>query len=522
MRAARIIIDQDFAIKPEWCWRDDWYTGLDSAFGLLMKFAALNALTAKELAQIFISKNSKKRASESTNPNVDLRDSSLFDLETMSQIFRLSITQVRSAFLLDLLPNSRSKSAYHLRWCEQCAVNGFHAAIFQINFLEFCPLHSTSLRKRCAFCNLEIPYRLRTDVFRLPFRCPNCSHDIAPGMRNDKVKVLSPPDSERERVGHIFKYLQYEDASLSAKLEVNSKRLQLGQEEIIFSHSDYHNYLSRHVSFVSQVLEKIGYADIAKSDLCEMESTIDPLQLKIGYERVDQIRCGQSRMISFEDDDELKESLWPVFGYLEREEVTSVEDHLDSLFCVYKALRRHIWRHLVHSHKKCIFDASRHFWWRMEGEVTSNFCPVAEAFIRWRMLWEGCGTPRYLFASRKKDLFGIIGWISARPSPCPTHWSQKTKLWVTDHIFAHACLQSFREQLVVAERDNSNGKIQWDQDRSVVRHDTLWALAGCDCKDKPAIIFVQCPAEVRIPIVSGLSYRRHASKNKTQLSTIRR
>ena len=102
MKAARIILDQVRPLTPEWCWRDDWYTGLDSAYGLLMKFATLNSLTAREIAHIVISKSCGKRNTICKCPNVDLRNSSVFDLDAMAHIFRINVAQVRSAFLLNI------------------------------------------------------------------------------------------------------------------------------------------------------------------------------------------------------------------------------------------------------------------------------------------------------------------------------------------------------------------------------------------------------------------------------------
>lgn len=48
----------------------------------------------------------------------------------------------------------------------------------------------------------------------------------------------------------------------------------------------------------------------------------------------------------------------------------------------------------------------------MEGEKTVSFCSVAEAFLRWRMYWEGSGAPRLLFSGMTKDPLGLIGWLA--------------------------------------------------------------------------------------------------------------
>lgn len=509
MKAARIILDQLRPLPPEWCWRDDWYTGLDSAYGLLMKFATLNALTAREIAQIVISKKCGRRTAICANPNVDLRDSSVFDLDVMAQTFRLSAAQVRSAFLWNVVPNSQSKSSDSLRWCGQCIARGFHTSIFQMSLGRCCPIHSTPLQWKCTSCRMEIPYRLRSDVTTKPFCCPHCGRDMAPGLRRDHVKVLIPRELERMRVEHMMAFFRFEDVSLPVKLEINSKRLQLGQGELVIAPAEQGGYLSRYIGFVSHVLHDMGYTDTVS-------------QVPLGIERVERIECGRYRMLLSDDDDgDLQRSWWPEAGDHGGISKVTGEDQLKSIHIVYRALRRHLWRHVVRNHRHCIINASRHFWWHMEGEVTTNFCPIAEAFIRWRMLWEGCGTPRYLYASaKKKEPFGLIGWISARPSPCPAHWSAATQFWVADHIFSSACIESFREQLMIAQKNQELGRISWEKEKSAVRYDSYWAVAGCDCKDRPALVYIRCPMSAPIPSLREGTKRAHREELGTQLATI--
>lgn len=109
MKSARIILDTVRPPVAGWTWRDDWYSGIDSSFGLLMKFAMLNALSARELAKIFVSVNCRRRAAICGRPDVDLRSADVFDLEEMSNIFRVGQIQVRSAFLQEILPEGEAQ-----------------------------------------------------------------------------------------------------------------------------------------------------------------------------------------------------------------------------------------------------------------------------------------------------------------------------------------------------------------------------------------------------------------------------
>ncbi|MDO8699324.1 MAG: hypothetical protein Q7J75_02695 [Rhodoferax sp.] len=475
-----------------------------------MKFAILNSLTAREIAQIVIRKKIAKRAIICNQPNVDLRDSSLFDIDVMAKIFHLSETQVRSTFLLDGLPNSQFKSSENLRWCVRCASHGFHAAIFQMNAMTFCPIHSIPLLQRCSSCKMQIPYRLRADVTKKPFCCPHCGQDMAPWIRYNSKKLPIPRELERIRVERMINFFQFEETNLSAKLEIDRKRLQLGQSELVFARADNGGYLSRYVGFVSHVLHDMGYSDFF-------------LQIPIGLERVERINCGQYRLVQSDDDDsDLDKPWWPQARDSINPPKVSFESQVQSIHNVYRTLRRHLWRHVLKQHQHCIVTASRHFWWHMDGEITTNFCPIAQAFIKWRMLWEGCGTPRYLFAPGKKEPFGLLGWIAARPSPCPVHWSKMTQLWIVDHIFGNACIESFRELLINAQKIQEFGKINWAKERSAVNYDSYWAVAGCDCKDKPAIVYVRCPIPAPNLLLHEEKIKTHREKLHENLTAIRR
>jgi hypothetical protein len=510
MKYARIILDLVRPLPFAWCWRDQWYTGLDSAYCLFMKFAILNSLTAREIAQIVISKKIARRATICNQPNVDLRDSSLFDIDVLARIFHLNTTQVRSTFLLDGLPKSQFKSSENLRWCEHCASYGFHAAIFQMDTMLFCPIHFTPLLQRCGSCKMQIPYRLRMDVTKKPFCCPSCGHDMAPWLRSTHNKLPISHKLERIRIERLIDFFQFEEANLTTKLELSRKRLQLGQSELVCARAEVGGYLSRYIGFVSHVLHDMGYAEAF-------------LQIPIGLERVERSNCGQYRLVQSEDEgNDLIKPWWPQASDASVPAKVSLESQLESTNNVYKALRRHLSRHVLKRHRHCIVTASRHLWWHMDGEITSSFCPVAQAFIRWRMLWEGCGTPQYLFASVKKEPFGILGWIAARPSPCPEHWSKITQLWVIDHIFGNTCIESFHELLINAQKTQEFGRINWAKEKSVVKYDSYWAVAGCDCKDKPAIVYVRCPMPTPSLLLNEEKIKTHRKKLYENLATIRR
>lgn len=512
MKVARIILDSVRPPPPGWTWRDDWYSGVDSAYSLLMKFAMLNALSAREIAKIFISEKCGRRSAICGRPDVDLRSANVFDLDEMQQIFRLHQTQVRSAFLEEILTEGRLRSSETLRWCELCLQRGFHSAVFQVSMAAYCPIHRVPIRSTCSCCNFEIPYRLRTDIFSRPFACPQCGHDMAPGLRRPRANVLIPRLREQGFLGKLIRFFQFEDRVLSSKLELGKKFLQLAQGEVFFSPFERSGYISRYLGFVSHVLQELGYGGSGK-------------QLHLSMERVERCERGASRALLFKDDDPEDPELGPhTEAFLQKSgPVTSRCDaELAILKAVYRAIRRRLWRHFVGVHRGCIVAAARHLWWRVDGEITASFCPFAEAFIRWRMAWEGCGTPRYLFAKADREMYGIVGWLSARPAPCPSHWSAATQNWVLAHVFSSACIESFRELLAVAQQNSERGKTYWLRQRTVARYDSYWAVGGADCADRPTYVFVRSPMPPFLPRTKENSRRLHFDNHIAQLAKLQR
>lgn len=509
MKPARIILDPGNRIEMEWCWRDDWSSGFDSSYSLLMKFALLNQVPAKEIAKVFVSYDCGKRSAICTRPNVDLRDSSVFDRGALERTLRISADQVRAAFLLDLLPTSSLHSSEYLRWCAQCLRQGFHSSLFQIAATAYCPIHQTALIANCQACSAQIPYRLTSTTFAKPFCCPSCKTDMAPSIRIERKAAFIPRLSERKFIEQLTNYFQREEKALPRRTSLKLQR-QIGRGDLIFSKPDEHGYLSRYVGFMTQVMAMQGHPKPQR-------------QAPLTIERIERTVHGSSRCVLSEDDDEEYglPSSWPCEEPAPLPKPRVPVD-LCSIKQIYRSIRRHLWRRELRKHRSCIVSACRHLWWNVAGEVTSSFCPVADAFIRWRMMWEGCGTPRYLFGKQEGELHGVVGWISARPSPCPLYWSEGTRLWVLDHIFAATCIESFREKLVDGQRNQASGKQSWELHVPVVRYDTYWAVAGADTLNHPAAVYVRCPMPSFFLKPQDGDGKKHRRNHLAALSSIQR
>jgi hypothetical protein len=503
MKAARIILDQPLKIERGWCWRDDWATGFDSAYGLFSKFAKLNAMGARELANLFIDRDCGQRTAILRAPKVDLRSSELFDVEEVARHLRLETAHVRNAFLLDQLVNSRRKSSDVLRWCPRCAASGFHSPVFQLNLLGVCPAHGQAIRSRCPKCKAEIPYRLQANVFEAPFCCSSCFTDLAPALRNPKTRSLLLREAETKWIPNLVELFAFEDKMVPLKLELNRKRKLLGMGEVAIATADWHRVTAEYTGFVKQVIDDLESERIGSQrglHFNQVAVTIKHPSSRAVFRNAE--RRHRARRSKTPTD-------IPTSSILKR----GWDDRLRASYLVYDAVRRHLWRHVLHDHQDCIAAAGKHLWWHMEGERTASFCPVAEAFLRWRMYWESCGTPCYLFKPMRKDPFGLAGWMAANAPICPPDWSWESEQWVSDHVLGQACISSFGDCLNIAIQDCRRGRIEWNGHAIGGSHSAYWAVAGRDIPGCPVRLYEQTNVrEVLENVVrqySGIKSHRH-------------
>lgn len=514
MKPARIVLDHPLQIEAGWCWRDDWATGYDSAYGLLSKFAKLNAMGARELAHLFIDRDCGQRTAILRAPKVDLRSSKLFDLGTVARILRLNPEQVRHAFLLDQLANSRRKSSEVLRWCPRCANHGFHSPVFQLDLLGVCPAHGQAIRSRCPKCRTHIPYRLQPDVFAEPFCCPSCAADLAPSLRNPRTRSLTLRGPEMAWIPNLVNLFTFEDEMVPLKLELNRQRKLLGIGEVVFATADWRRVESEYTGFVKQVLEDL------EAERGSVQGTLQFDRISVTVKRTED-RPGPGRP---ERRHKARRGKAPIdiesSSLLKR----GWDTRLRASYLVYSAVRRHLWRHVVHEHQECIAAAGCHLWWNMEGERTVSFCPIAEAFLRWRMYWETCGTPRYLFAPMRKDPFGLASWMAASAPVCPPGWAWEAEQWVSDHVLGQTCLASFRDLLDIAIRDRERGRIEWNGHAISGKHASYWAVAGRDTPRCPVRIYEQLREAYQFKAVMDqyCGDRAHRREHLICLASVRR
>lgn len=511
MHAGRILLDTYVPQAQQWCWRRDWHVKWESAWTLLWKFSYLNQVAGRDLASLIISRTCGKRSAILAKPQVDLRDGTVFDLAILSNLLRVEQSAVRNAFLYNVAPGSVLRSTEFLRWCEPCMTAGFHTPLFQISSTRVCPLHSQPLVDRCPRCQQKIPYTLTTGYGKEPFVCPHCVRKMMPTMEEDRPKILRLRPGEAALFGAALQQYQMDDVNI---VNVDdARRLHKRVANFGITAARYYEWVteSGYLGFLAQVL---------RNEAPGVRITLSGTQFE--KEKVVKHECGCCMPHETLDDD----------GMLEPGDLDSVGDSkqhpseadvcLAGLFDTYKGIRRRLWRSLLKKHQRCIRSAAAHLAWNVTGGVTIKFCPYAMAYLRWRMFWEGSSTPRYLYAPPAKEMYGIIGWYLAHACMSPDHWFTTTKAWIARHLFAAAALDSFELMMRWARAGNAKAKLCWNHPISPLDYSSLWAVAGRDRHDRPAVVYVKRPVAERISLEPYSTSSDHWRSHQRQITQLTR
>lgn len=486
------IFEDTFAIKkPEWCWRKQWMTGYDSAFGLLMKFALLNALTGKEVATQFVSRQCGKRSTLLRSVNVDLRDHRLFDLAEMARALRTDVRSIEAGFVTNEFPDLSSSST-ELKWCELCMAWGLHLPVTQMHTVSQCPIHNRPLLAWCVRCKIPIPYTINAAAFDTPFQCPKCQYDLAPRLRLARKWV---PQIRTEHVSRICMMRKYVRGHASVTAAV--QRLPILAEHCVGLQlpGKGEQQAPGYLAFVAQVLAEL------ESNQGQACLPLSPLSVA---------RYG----LVWSGPESIGERCTGVAG----EHQFHTAEEMAIVRQTYRAVKRRI-LHQLGGHRQCIASACRHLWWDMRGARTASFCPTAMSFIRWRMLWEGCGTPRYLDAKGKPlEFFGILGWLQARPAPYPDDWPVPRKEWMLTHIFSSVCLASYEALTNEAEQDGG-GTMIWDTKTTAPQAVTQWVMANSADGAQLPVIFTPARGLLR-GLSPGPATRKHHTWHADRLARI--
>lgn len=479
MQPPKVIITYDTAPSHQWCWRPEWYSGGDSAYCLLAKFSRLNVLSIRETCEVFIKLNPKSGIKFEVGhphfPRVDLRFSSHLSIGRLANILKLDAASLQSGFVDTLFPTSARSSAPYLKWCSTCAGNGFHSAVYQLDFVHTCPLHKTTLLHRCKNCGSQLPYELHAPTGGTLFCCPRCRSDAAPNLSTPIHGFALSDESAAALASHVD-LIRFADQlpTLIAKCRasVNSPFMPL-----VLSKPDNRQRSLSFRHFVTDVLTAVSFKGSLQAQ--QELHLLAPISTFIETHENENKRLTQTKKVRASPSG--------------KSIANATDQKLAEATAIYRAIRRHLWRHRLCAHRACARFAMRSLWWDLEGAKTDAFCPTAVAFMRWRMHWEGRRVPSRLAErpERTAVAYGLLGWISMS-APIPSvYWSKNFEAWLNASLLAAACFDSFRAWEQRCVLDLRKGKIAWnfrDHDNYARRH---WACSGRGTSFEPGLLFLE-------------------------------
>ena len=510
MQLPRVIIEYELAPHNKWCWLPEWYSGSDSAYCLLAKFSRLNVLTIREICEIFVEPNAKNGVNVGRGhphyPIVDLRFTKNISIGRMSTLMKLDPGSLQSGFLDTLFPTASRGAATHLKWCSTCALRGFHSVVFQLDFVHFCPLHNTALTQRCKKCSSHLPYQLHAPGGGTLFCCSCCGTDMAPNLRTPKHSFVLSSEAASSLASHID-LIRFADQlpTLIAKC-----RTTVGSPymPIVLSKPDSRQRVLSFRHFVANVLTAVSRTGVKEAQT-EME-LLPPVStfLEPRYS-VPRLLASTKKLKRESGDSIAKDS----------------DVKLNEATLIYKAIRRHFWRHHVCKHRACARRAMKSFWWDLEGEQATVFCKTALAFIRWRMQWEGRRIPARMTGSPERSwiAYGLLGWIF-KDAPVPSmYWSKRFESWLNANLLAAACFDSFRGWITRCALDEKKLRFIWESGCEKKFQRRHWACSGRGSESEPGLVFLEPMTEATLQLDELAPFnRQHFSHTCEIIKTLKR
>lgn len=441
------------------CWRTDWDSGGESIYALLAQYAALNAISTSHLCKRFVHRT-ELPVSRSAAPSmlrrfhlIDLRYSDGLKLQELCQALHLTEVELRSRFVCEFAPDQATLTSRHLVWCSRCAEEGRHFVTFQLSAVRNCPLHAEELLRRCPHCKQLIAYELRNSNKSALFVCPHCTKDFAPKLRSTQGKVSSPV----QRTGLVTRHLESIKVVAALPMMFGQVRAEIGMPHYPMHvlRPDLSRPAPGYSDFVTSFIGSVRVlAKSNPSDLSTLQFPFSVVGSKLTERRLPSV---------------LRKSL-------KREDLARAEA---DIWAIYRSIRRQVLHHFVGRHEACVRVAQYNLWWNLEGEIMGSFCPVAIAFLRWRMQWEGCHIPSHLDRRERAAVpIGLGIWLECRPPVNMQYWTPAFIEWLNHHLLACDTMDTFAGWYELAIRDHSKRRVQWQKEDSKNFALRNWACCG--------------------------------------------
>ncbi len=398
-----------------YCWRKNLVSPYESLWSILHKFASLNAANASSVRSIF-GKDSDHIDTANHwkwNERDDLRYFGGLDPLKVAQITNLEDQVIKESVIQTFIKQNerQSHSCTVLRFCKSCLQAGFHSSLFQLLFLKNCPFHKEEFLTRCPNCGEEISYRLNNNALKKPYGCAKCSKVFYQALL--KIGYRIPVVKERDQILEL----------IGNWLINRVKRETLGRTLNINNSGSSVFFLERKNKTISNLIrywiDAFNPSDRVNQALKHQISDSRNSYVKIPFRVINE-----------------NKSRTDLFG----------KEWDQDLYGIYKSIGRHLKKTCLAEHVKCIENFGRNLWWdKYALSRDGKICEFANAFLLWRMYFEGLDHPSLLFKKFKGYGFGRlhIEW-----QPPNLGFSES----ILKRIFAIECSWAFFECILIANR----------------------------------------------------------------------
>ena len=466
-RALQICLDAPRVAQPQWCWRDDWVQGQESIYSLIGQFQVLNVVGAKQVRAAFVEAVQPGTSIGLRTPVVDLIRTDRIRLASFAAAVRLPVDVVRLGFVSEAFPTSGWRGHADLRWCSECVKSGYHTPMFQLPMVEVCPAHHGVLKHRCPRCRSPFPYQLTT-LSQLPlFCCPSCKWDLISSMRSGSRLALT--SSHLQLLKQRSALLQFVDSLPSVFARHCGNGPSLRTAALVMSPPSVRGNDGEFRAFIARVLASLEATTQGDWDQCNPTYTYVERNVALRRSRGSTTAAGEP-------------------GWSEHL-VPRSDERLRRVVALYRCVRRHVWRNLVRSHRRCVSAVCRRMWWPIVGSDSPPFCPVAAAFLRWRLRWESAIRLSDMLNRPNTPPLGLVTWLASSPI-APPSCTRSAQDWLVDHVLGFDLLGDFDAILGEEMVRRTDQPIYWVREWADGAGQSCWVCAGSGTKSNPFRLFV--------------------------------
>lgn len=406
--------------KPRFCWKPGETFKFESLWSLLNKFCLWNAISLTNLVSLLNRFNQLQNnwsVYRTTSPNEG-------DLKTIAYLLGINVECVNESIASTYLRGQGGSMfvASYLRFCPECIRSGYHSSIFQLQFVSRCPCHHETLMEKCPFCKKIIPYNISRYDRRAPYSC-QCGNRLWL-TEFLKRRGFRPNDIRMDGFAEIACWLKNRHEPCNppnfvlASMEQCRSRLSI---EHIKNYAAYCGNVEGESVIPSSFM-------VAAQLLYKKHNIIEPCKT-VSAEMFDKERVART---------------------------------LD-LGNIYIRTARHILTEILHDHNDCIELAMINLPWDVMANFTCNLkCIYSQAYLLWRMHWEGKCIPmnlkyhtaHYKLSQKVVSLYDERYRIDSNNSLDGTNVESLCDKYIFEqfmHVSFWMCLSEVRRRIVEAD-----------------------------------------------------------------------